>query len=137
MSVKQRGIFVSNTNDYVTHAELKAKDYVSHPELNEIISAISEMFQQSEDRIMNRMTAFIENGVQKRVNVLAERQDSMDVKLNTLTEGMQEVKTRLGHMEIRLGIVEKDVKELKADMKEVKATVSEHVDEIITLRRVK
>ncbi len=127
---------MSNLNDYVTHGEL-----------NELVSAIGEMFERSE----NRMIAFIENGVQKQVTLMAEQQahmmerhNAMEAQLGTLTEDMQEVKTCLDNVEQRLSSVEKDVKELKADMiemkadmKEVKAAVAEHDDEIITLRRVK
>ena len=131
---------MSNPNDYVTHAEL-----------NEYLSAIGELFQQSEERITNRLMAFIENGVQKQVSAMAEqlanmvsRQDAMEEHLGILTENMQEVKirisgveTRLDRMDKRLINVEQDVKELKSDMKEVKAAVAEHDDEIITLRRVR
>ena len=61
--------------------------------MNETLSAISEMFQQSEDRITNRKMAFLENGVQKQVSAPAERQDAMEVRLRSLTEDMQEEKT--------------------------------------------
>ena len=65
---------MSNLNDYVTHGEL-----------NEIVSAIGEIILQSESRIM----AFIENGVQKQANAMAEMQNAMEEHLGNLTEKMQ------------------------------------------------
>ena len=138
---------MSNPNEYVTHAELY-----------ELLSAISVMMDEKLERTENRMKMYIENGVQKQVNMLGEKmtnleshQEAMKTQLDTLSEDMQEVKIRLGGVETRLdgvearldGVearlsnVEHDVKELKADMKEVKAAVAEHDEEIITLRRVR
>ena len=93
---------MSNPNEYVTHAELY-----------ELLSAISVMMDEKLERTENRMKMYIENGVQKQVNMLGEKmtnleshQEAMKTQLDTLSEDMQEVKIRLGGVETRLDGVE-------------------------------
>ena len=91
--------------------------------VKDILEGVGAMISESEERTTNRLMAYIENGVQKDVRLLAEQ-------VGVLSQDMIEVKGRLIKIEDRL-------ENLEGDMQVVKAVVTSHSEEIHTLKRAK
>ena len=96
-------------NDYVTHEEFSEL-------MQDLLSGISDMFdahEKSMDQKLERMESQImmriENGVEKKVDLLGEKVDGLEQRLIS---------------------VENDVKEIKAKL-------DQHDAEIYTLKRIK
>lgn len=91
-----------------------------------ILDAMNSMYENLSEKIERsetRMKAYIENGVEKKVDLLAERVDALSEKVDSIDK-------RQATMEEHLG-------KLTEDVQEIKDHLAEHDEEIITLRRVK
>ena len=102
--------------------------------LNDLMLGIGDMLKAQEQRIDEKLKAqeqridekleknkteivtYIENGVEKKVDLLTERVDAM---------------------ERRQAVMEEQLGRLTEDMRVVKAAVTHHEEEIITLKRIK
>ena len=91
--------------------------------LNDLMLGIGDMLKAQEQRLDEKLeknkteiVAYIENGVEKKVDLLAERMDDM---------------------ERRQAVMEEQLGRLTEDMQVVKAAVTHHEEEIITLKRIK
>ncbi len=102
-------------------------DSVTKQDLNEltatILDAVNSMYKSLTDRISEnaerpaaQIKTIIENGVEKKIDLLAEKLDAIEKKQSAMEE-------HLGR--------------LTEDVQEVKLRLAEHDEEIITLRRVK
>ena len=100
---------------------------------NTILEAMNSMYQNLSEKIERsetRMKAYIENGVEKRTNLLFEKVDALSDKVDALTEKVDTMEQRQTAMEEHLG-------RLTEDVQEIKMRLAVHDEEIYTLRRVK
>ena len=100
---------------------------------NTILEAMNSMYQNLSEKIERsetRMKAYIENGVEKRTNLLFEKVDALSDKVDALTEKVDTMEQRQTAMEEHLG-------RLTEDVQEIKMRLAVHDEEIFTLRRVK
>ena len=114
----------------VTKQEMKEFTSTILDAMNSMYQNLSTMMDEKIERSENRMKAYIENGVEKRTNLLAEKVDALSEKVDTLTEKVDSIDKRQAAMEEHLG-------KLTEDVQEIKDHLAEHDEEIITLRRVK
>ena len=100
----------------VTKQEMKEFTNTILDAMNSMYQNLSTMMDEKIERSENRIKAYIENGVEKKVDLLAEKMDAMEQRQNAMEE--------------HLG-------KLTEDVQEIKDHLAEHDEEIITLRRVK
>ena len=91
--------------------------------INSMYTTLSVMMDEKNMQTENRIKAYIENGVEKRVTLMGE-------KLDALTE-------KVDAMEEHLGKLTQDTEQLKLDVRSIRATLEEHDNEIFMLRQAK
>ncbi len=69
----------------VTKQEMKEFTNTILDAMNSMYQNLSTMMDEKIERSENRMKAYIENGVEKRTNLLAEKVDALSEKVDTLS----------------------------------------------------
>ena len=98
--------------------------------INSMYSSLSNMIDEKTEQTENRIKAYIENGVEKRVTLMGESLDALTEKVGALTE-------KVDAMEEHLGKLTQDTEQLKLDVRSIRATLEEHDNEIFMLRQAK
>ena len=102
--------------DQVTKQEMAEFTNTILEAMNSMYQNLSTMMDEKIERSETRIKAYIENGVEKKVDLLAERMDAMEQRQTAMEE-------HLGR--------------LTEDVQEIKMRLAVHDEEIYTLRRVK
>ncbi len=109
--------------DQVTKQEMAEFTNTILEAMNSMYQNLSTMMDEKIERSENRMKAYIENGVEKKVDLLAERMDALTEKVDTMEQRQTAMEEHLGR--------------LTEDVQEIKMRLAVHDEEIYTLRRVK
>ena len=116
--------------DQVTKQEMAEFTNTILEAMNSMYQNLSTMMDEKIERSETRIKAYIENGVEKRTNLLFEKVDALSDKVDALTEKVDTMEQRQTAMEEHLG-------KLTEDVQEIKMRLAVHDEEIFTLRRVK
>ena len=109
--------------DQVTKQEMAEFTNTILEAMNSMYQNLSTMMDEKIERSETRMKAYIENGVEKKVDLLAERMDALTEKVDTMEQRQTAMEEHLGR--------------LTEDVQEIKMRLAVHDEEIYTLRRVK
>ena len=83
-----------------------ADKYVTQSELQDfmqgLLSGISDMMDEKIHRSENRIMAYIEAGVEKKVDILSEQVVSLTSKVNIMENHMAHMTERMDSIDVRL-----------------------------------